>query len=87
MLPFAPSDGYSAAPGTDSAAIDVLVIARQVLHEEAAALHDVAAALAATPDFVQCVRAILALKGRVVGTTLCGGNVDSGVFARVLSGS
>ena len=26
-----------------------------------------------------------ALKGLVVGTTLCGGNVDSGVFARVLS--
>ena len=26
------------------------------------------------------------LKGQVVGTTLCGGNVDSGVFARVLAG-
>ncbi len=26
------------------------------------------------------------LKGQVVGTTLCGGNVDSDVFARVLSG-
>jgi threonine dehydratase len=25
------------------------------------------------------------LQGQVVGTTLCGGNVDSAVFARVLS--
>ena len=49
-------------------AVDVLSIARQVLHEEAAALHDVAAALAATPDFANCVQAILQLKGRVVVT-------------------
>jgi threonine dehydratase len=26
-------------------------------------------------------------RGKVIGTTLCGGNVDSGVFARVLSGA
>ncbi len=50
------------------AAVDVLAIARQVLQEEADALHDVAAALSATPDFVRCVQAILNLKGRVVVT-------------------
>ena len=27
------------------------------------------------------------LRGQVVGTTLCGGNVDSGVLGRVLAGS
>ncbi len=47
---------------------DLLAIARQVLYDEAAALHDVAAALAATPDFERCVAAILKLKGRVVVT-------------------
>ena len=47
---------------------DLLAIARQVLFAEAAALHDVAAALAATPDFERCVAAILQLKGRVVVT-------------------
>jgi threonine dehydratase len=26
------------------------------------------------------------LRGQVVGTTLCGGNVDADVFARVLAG-
>ena len=60
----APSENPSAA----AVAVDVLAIARQVLHEEAAALHDVAAALAVTPDFAQCVEAILQLKGRVVVT-------------------
>ena len=49
-------------------ATDLLHIARQVLLEEAAALHDVAAALSATPDFERCVRAILQLQGRVVVT-------------------
>ena len=47
---------------------DLLAIARQVLYAEAAALHDVAAALAATPDFERCVAAILQLQGRVVVT-------------------
>ncbi|ALW84141.1 D-arabinose 5-phosphate isomerase [Hymenobacter sedentarius] len=56
------------ATGAAPLAADVLAIARQVLHEEAAALHDVAAALSATPDFVNCVQAILQLKGRVVVT-------------------
>jgi len=28
-----------------------------------------------------------ALQGKVVGVTLCGGNVDSEVFARVLAGA
>jgi arabinose-5-phosphate isomerase len=46
----------------------MLAIARQVLQEEAAALHDVAEALTATPDFTNCVQAILGLKGRVVVT-------------------
>lgn len=47
---------------------DLLRIARQVLHEEAAALYGVADAVAATPDFANCVAAILALTGRVVVT-------------------
>ena len=47
---------------------DTIQIARQVLLEEAAALHDVAAAIAATPDFAACVQAIRGLKGRVVVT-------------------
>ena len=60
-----PSENVSSAAPM---AVDVLTIARQVLREEAAALHDVADALAATPDFVSCVQAILQLKGRVVVT-------------------
>jgi len=65
MSASSPSENViSAAP----AAVDVLAIGRQVLREEAAALHDVADALAATPDFVNCVQAILQLKGRVVVT-------------------
>ena len=55
-------------PAAPAPAADVLAIARQVLHEEADALRDVADALAATPDFVHCVQAILQLKGRVVVT-------------------
>jgi hypothetical protein len=58
----------TAAPAAPLSAAEVLAIARQVLHEEAAALHDVATALAATPDFTRCVQAILQLKGRVVVT-------------------
>lgn len=68
MSTSASSDNHAAAVGAAPAAVDVLAIARQVLREEADALHDVAAALAATPDFVNCVRAILELKGRVVVT-------------------
>ena len=65
MSASSPSENViNAAP----AAVDVLAISRQVLREEAAALHDVADALAATPDFVNCVQAILQLKGRVVVT-------------------
>ncbi|GAB3297747.1 SIS domain-containing protein [Hymenobacter humi] len=66
MSASAQSTALSAATGPTAA--DVLTIARQVLHEEAAALHDVATALSATPDFVNCVQAILQLKGRVVVT-------------------
>ena len=47
---------------------DILAIARQVLYEEAVALHATADAIVATPDFVGCVQAILGLKGRVVVT-------------------
>ena len=65
MSASSPSENViNAAP----AAVDVLAIGRQVLREEAAALHDVADALATTPDFVNCVQAILQLKGRVVVT-------------------
>lgn len=53
---------------TPPTATDLLHVARQVLLEEAAALHDVADALGATPDFENCVRAILKLTGRVVVT-------------------
>ncbi|WP_375415880.1 SIS domain-containing protein [uncultured Hymenobacter sp.] len=49
-------------------ATNLLGVARQVLLEEAAALRDVAAALGTTPDFENCVRAILRLEGRVVVT-------------------
>lgn len=55
-------------PAFSAATTDLLSIARQVLLEEAAALHDVARALSATPDFENCVRAILRLEGRVVIT-------------------
>jgi arabinose-5-phosphate isomerase len=50
------------------APVDVPALARQVLLEEADALRAVADAVAATPDFVQCVAALLLLKGRVVVT-------------------
>ena len=62
------SSAQPANDGLASTASAMLAIARQVLHEEAAALLDVATALAATPDFVNCVQAILQLKGRVVVT-------------------
>ena len=68
LLPPMPASIPFAASSAAPAAIDVLAIARQVLFEEAAALHDVAAAVAATPDFANCVQAILRLKGRVVVT-------------------
>lgn len=63
-----PSADFSGAAGLAPTPVDVLAIARQVLYDEAAALHEVAAALAATPDFANCVQAILQLKGRVVVT-------------------
>jgi arabinose-5-phosphate isomerase len=55
-------------PSALPTATDLLSVARQVLLEEAAALHDVAEAIGATPDFENCVRAILKLEGRVVVT-------------------
>ncbi|MDO7874564.1 KpsF/GutQ family sugar-phosphate isomerase [Hymenobacter sp. ASUV-10] len=62
------SSAAAAASAAPAPAVNVLAIARQVLHAEAAALHDVAEAIAATPDFARCVTAILALAGRVVVT-------------------
>jgi arabinose-5-phosphate isomerase len=50
------------------APVDVPALARQVLLEEADALRAVADAVAATPDFAQCVAALLGLRGRVVAT-------------------
>ena len=55
-------------PAAPLTATDLLHVARQVLLDEAAALHEVAAALGATPDFERCVQAILQLQGRVVVT-------------------
>ncbi|QIL75835.1 KpsF/GutQ family sugar-phosphate isomerase [Hymenobacter sp. HDW8] len=43
-------------------------IAKKVLHEEASAIQGVAEALDKTPDFAQCIEAILSLRGRVVVT-------------------
>ena len=68
MLPSAQSADSLATPRPALAPSDMLVVARQVLQEEASALLDVAAALSVTPDFVNCVQAILQLKGRVVVT-------------------
>lgn len=43
-------------------------IAKKVLREEASAIQGVADALDNTPDFAQCIEAILSLRGRVVVT-------------------
>ena len=68
MSASAQSSENMAVTGTASSPTAVLAIARQVLHEEADAVRAVADALAATPDFVACVQAILQLNGRVVVT-------------------
>jgi len=47
---------------------DINSVAKKVLLEEAEAIRNVAAVVAQTPDFAQCVEAILALRGRVVVT-------------------
>ncbi|GAA4005969.1 KpsF/GutQ family sugar-phosphate isomerase [Hymenobacter fastidiosus] len=47
---------------------DTISIAKKVLLEEAEAIRGVAEAIARTPDFAQCVAAILSLRGRVVVT-------------------
>ncbi|RYU76431.1 KpsF/GutQ family sugar-phosphate isomerase [Hymenobacter persicinus] len=47
---------------------DTISIAKKVLLEEADAVRGVADAIAQTPDFAQCVAAILSLRGRVVVT-------------------
>ncbi|MBC6610529.1 KpsF/GutQ family sugar-phosphate isomerase [Hymenobacter sp. BT507] len=47
---------------------DIYSVAKKVLLQEAEAIRQVAARLDATPDFAQCIAAILALPGRVVVT-------------------
>jgi threonine dehydratase len=47
--------------------------------------HNVAEGAGAA-SFAAAMQERHALSGQVVGTTLCGGNVDSGVFAQVLAG-
>ncbi|WP_438834623.1 KpsF/GutQ family sugar-phosphate isomerase [Hymenobacter sediminis] len=44
------------------------LLAKKVLQQEAEAIQGVAEAIAQTPDFAQCVEAILSLRGRVVVT-------------------
>lgn len=46
--------------------------------------HNVAEGAGAA-SFAAAMQERVLLKGQVVGTTLCGGNVDAGVFAQVIS--
>jgi threonine dehydratase len=47
--------------------------------------HNVAEGAGAA-SFAAAMQERVQLKGKVVGTTLCGGNVDAAVFAKVLAG-
>jgi threonine dehydratase len=81
----------------DQAALDVLVphidhIVQVTDAEVAAAMraiyidtHNVAEGAGAA-SFAAAMQEHAQLKGQVVGTTLCGGNVDADVFAKVLAG-
>jgi threonine dehydratase len=81
----------------DQAALDVLVphidhIVQVTDAEVAAAMraiyidtHNVAEGAGAA-SFAAAMQECAQLKGQVVGTTLCGGNVDADVFAKVLAG-
>ena len=81
----------------DQAALDILAphldhIVKVTDAEVAAAMqniyadtHNVAEGAGAA-SFAAALQERAQLKNRVVGTTLCGGNVDAAVFARVLAG-
>lgn len=81
----------------DQAALDVLIphvdhIVKVTDAEVAQAMRDIytdthnAAEGAGAASFAAAMQERAALKGKVVGTTLCGGNVDADVFAQVLAG-
>jgi threonine dehydratase len=81
----------------DQAALDVLIphidhivqvtdaeiaVAMRALYVDT---HNVAEGAGAA-SFAAAMQERAQLKGQVVGTTLCGGNVDADVFAKVLAG-
>jgi threonine dehydratase len=81
----------------DQAALDILIphidhIALVTDAEVAAAMHALyvdthnVAEGAGAASFAAAMQERMHLKGQVVGTTLCGGNVDAAVFAKVLAG-
>jgi threonine dehydratase len=81
----------------DQAALDVLIphiddIVKVTDDEVAQAMRDIYADThnvaegAGAASFAAAMQERATLKGKVVGTTLCGGNVDASVFARVLAG-
>ena len=81
----------------DQAALDVLIphidhIVKVTDGEVAQAMRDIYADThnvaegAGAASFAAAIQERATLKGKVVGTTLCGGNVDASVFARVLAG-
>jgi threonine dehydratase len=81
----------------DQAALDVLIphiddIVKVTDDEVAQAMRDIYADThnvaegACAASFAAAMQERATLKGKVVGTTLCGGNVDASVFARVLAG-
>ena len=80
----------------DQAALDVLVphidhVVKVTDAEVAQAMRDIYADThnvaegAGAASFAAAMQERAALKGKVVGTTLCGGNVDASVFAQVLA--
>ena len=82
----------------DQAALDVLLphidhIVKVTDAEVAQAMRDIytdthnVAEGAGAASFAAAMQERATVRGKVVGTTLCGGNVDSAVFARVLAGS
>ncbi len=82
----------------DQAALDVLTphinhIVKVTDAEVAQAMRDIytdthnVAEGAGAASFAAAMQERATLKGKVVGTTLCGGNVDAAVFAQVLAGN
>ena len=81
----------------DQAALDVLIphidhVVKVTDDEVAQAMRDIYADThnvaegAGAASFAAAMQERATLGGKVVGTTLCGGNVDAGVFAKVLAG-